>query len=344
LQPNHSGTSEESRPVNRQGRRTFTAALGALGSLSLLKTVSALGEPLPAARPVVWSLGRSTQVDRVAFMALAHRDSLWLAVGERGVVARSSDYGARWQVTRTDLGRTLTCLSLHATFCIAAGHSGVVYQADAQGTRWERLTSPSLDRVNPSRDPWLTCFIDPAGRTFLAGAFGRMAVSEDRGQTWRALEPLGPDFDRHIYGLAFDEPQRRFLLCGESGTLAESHDGQSYRATSAAGYQGSLFGLLVNKEIGRLAVGMRGRVFRQSRSNRPWQALDLPTTVAWQSATSLSDGRIVLLGDQGMVAISEDLGYRFRLEKAATAGLSGAVQAPTGEVWLSGRSGIRPWL
>lgn len=277
-------------------------------------------------------------------MALGQRDSLWLAVGERGVVARSSDYGSRWQVTRTDLGRTLTCLSLHAAFCIAAGHSGVVYLADAQGTRWERLTSPSLDRVNPTRDAWLTCLIDPAGRIFLAGAFGRMAVSEDRGQTWQALEPLGPDFDRHIYGLAFEEPRRQFLLCGESGTIAESTDGRSYRPTSAAGYQGSLFGLLANREVGRLAVGMRGRVFRQKRPDSPWQALDLPTAVAWQSVTRLSDGRIILLGDQGMVAISEDQGHRFRLEKAATAGLSGAVQAPTGEVWLSGRWGIRPWL
>jgi hypothetical protein len=55
----------------------------------------------------------------------------------------------------------------------------------------------------------------------------------------------------------------------------------------------------------------------------------------------LSDGRIILLGDQGHVAVSNDDGRSFTVKKIWTGSLTDLVETLDGNLWVSGVFGIR---
>jgi photosystem II stability/assembly factor-like uncharacterized protein len=86
---------------------------------------------------------------------------------------------------------------------------------------------------------------------------------------------------------------------------------------------------------------MRGQIFRQSQRGGAWSALPVPTTVAWMSGRVLTDGRVVLLGDQGHVAVSNDDGRSFAVKKIWTGSLTDLIETPRGDLYVSGVFGIR---
>jgi hypothetical protein len=55
----------------------------------------------------------------------------------------------------------------------------------------------------------------------------------------------------------------------------------------------------------------------------------------------LKDGRVLLLGEQGRVAISDDDGRRFTVKRLATSTIAAACQLENGDVWLAGIDGLQ---
>jgi photosystem II stability/assembly factor-like uncharacterized protein len=88
--------------------------------------------------------------------------------------------------------------------------------------------------------------------------------------------------------------------------------------------------------------GMRGHVFRTVDGGDHWRAVDTGTTIGFNSGRVLADGRVVLVGNSGLMAISSDDGASFQVRKLAKAsGLAQAAADGTGALVLVGDAGIQ---
>lgn len=329
------------------GRRAF---LGRASGLSY----AAFGLTSPiAVGAAVFKESRPIGIQKAAFFDIAALGSLILAVGERGVLARSTDAGQTWATQRLSIGRSLTSLSLTKTLCIAVGHGGLVARSLDQGASWQVLQSPDLESLNREQDAWLSVHVDSRNRIFLTGAFGKFLVSEDQGETFKRFEVFEEGFDWHLYQLLEDRFHKAWILLGESGHIGETPSSTDILSlvkqpdaplafpASRMDYEGSFFGGLVTPMGSRIVYGMRGRIFRQSSPLAVWQEVSVNEPYSWMASLVLKDGKVLLLGEQGRVAVSEDDGRRFTVQRLATSTIAAACQLENGDVWLAGLDGLQ---
>jgi photosystem II stability/assembly factor-like uncharacterized protein len=329
-------------PLSLKQRRTFLKRL-AESSQALFVLSSGLPIVARAAdeRALAGANTRAIAVDRASFFGLAQSGGVALACGERGLIARLESDSNQWKTQRLATQRSLTAIAMHTEgLAVVVGHSGVIFVSQDFGQQWQAVSDSLLKTVNPNREALLTVGIDANRRILVGGAFGVMASSSDLGKTWSPLQPLGDGFEWHVYHLSLDDTQRAWMLLGESGTVAESPNGAFWRELRTP-YQGSFFGGLSTQMGARIIFGMRGRIYRQSRAGADWQLLEVPTTMAWMAGRVLKDGRIVLVGDQGMTAVSNDDGRRFSVQKTWDASLSDLIELPSGVLWISGKLGLK---
>ena len=328
-------------PLTLKQRRTFLKRLAessqALFVLSGLP-VAAMASGQPSA---VGVSKRSIAVEKASFFGLAQAGGIALACGERGLIARIEASANRWQTQRVSTQRSFTAVAMHTEgLAVAVGHSGVIFVSQDFGQQWQAVPDATIKNINPNQEAWLTVGIDANRRILVGGAFGIVASSLDLGKTWSTVQPLGDGFDWHVYHLSLDDSQRAWMLLGESGTVAESSNGIVWRELRTP-YQGSFFGGLTTQMGARIIFGMRGRIYRQSRTGADWELLEVPTTMAWMAGRVLKDGRIVLVGDQGMTAVSNDEGRSFSVQKTWDASLSDLIELPDGALWISGKLGLK---
>ncbi len=285
--------------------------------------------------------GYPLRPDRVRFLGLAGAASAGLlAVGERGVVARRRPEDSAWALQRLPTRESLTAAGLRDDgLAFAVGHGGVAFRSDDSGQSWQSL-APQLDSLNANRDPWLGVSLGRRGGVWLMGGFGLLVYSDDAGQSWQRISPMEPEFDRHLYGMT-EVLEGGYLLLGESGSLAESFDGREWKAARSP-YDGSWFGGLQTAAGTLLAFGMRGQVFRRAAGQSGWvAALGAQASHAWVASAQLSDGSVVLVGGQGVVAVSRDDGRNFTLQTVWEGSLSGIAQDARDQIWLSGTQGLK---
>lgn len=294
---------------------------------------------MPAARAGV-SASPPIRADRASFLSLARTGSAIVGAGERGLIARSVDEGLSWPVMRLPTARTLTTVLGHPDgLSVAAGHGGVMFRSVDAGARWRAIDESVINRINPEREPILCGLIRPNGAVWLGGAFGTVLHSADRGATWERVAPLGADLDRHVYGL-FDTPDGRSgWLVGESGTLARRAADGSWASIDSP-YEGSFFGGLMTAAGVPLVFGMRGAIYRGNETGSAWLQCPCPQPVAWMSGRVLRDRRIVLVGDQGWIAVSDDDGRSIRLQRVADTSLADLIEHPGGAITLAGVQGL----
>ena len=259
-----------------------------------------------------------------------------IAVGERGTMLRSEDSGGHWKALPSGVTRTLTAVAFASPAVgVAVGHGGTLLRSGDGGQSWQKLAPEGLDDQSLLG---VTCLGPDLFAAY--GAFGLLLTSEDGGQNWRRREVVGPDFDRHLYGLVAFTP-RRWLLAGESGTLIATEDGGATWRTLSSPYEGSFFGAVKTRDGGVILYGMRGHVYRGSASLDGWTAIDTGTEAAYNAGRLLADGRIVLAGNNGVVAISGDDGRSFqKFDLGRAVNLAGAAD-DQGALLFASDQGLR---
>jgi photosystem II stability/assembly factor-like uncharacterized protein len=94
---------------------------------------------------------------------------------------------------------------------------------------------------------------------------------------------------------------------------------------------------------------MRGNVYRSLDLGTTWQKVETGTTVAFMAGHQLADGRVMLVGNSGLIAQSADGGQRFALHTAQPGkGFAAILEKPDGGIIFAGESGVTPldpaWL
>ena len=254
-----------------------------------------------------------------------------VAAGERGFVM-FSDNGQHWQAASTTGTATLTALAKRGPQLWAVGHDTTILKSTDSGASWQRLhyapeaESPLLD----------IAFVDDQ-LGFAVGAYGTFLETRDAGAHWRARKISTQDL--HYNAIAVLD-SNTLLIAGEAGTLLRSTDaGQNWQAL-ASPYAGSWFGIVALDAKTALLYGLRGKLFRTDDAGEHWTELPTGATAALMGGRVLADGRVVVVGNDGVILISTDRARTFKVYHQPGNPALATMLAGQQRWWLFGERGV----
>jgi len=116
-----------------------------------------------------------------------------------------------------------------------------------------------------------------------------------------------PHFNRIV------QDGRTMYLAGEMGLIAKSNDfGVTWEPYQNI-YQGSFFDMERTQSGNLIVAGLRGNIFRSLRNGTPWSHVQTKTTALLSDIVLTDDDRVLVVGNNGVLLISDDDGLTFRL-------------------------------
>lgn len=306
--------------------------------------------------------------DRIILLDADRAGERIVAVGERGMAALSDDNGQSWRFVVMPTTRTLTAVAFadDGSTGVAVGHGGTAMRTDDAGETWQAtpIEEAGIDSL-------LGATSLGGNHLIVYGAFGMYFDSTDAGRTWTRHTVMTDDFERHISQVI--QVDDKLFMVAESGILARSDDmGQTWTKLESP-YEGSFFGATRAADGSVLAFGMRGNVFRSSNlataelvipeTEEPdtedpdydeyaiieppgaqgvnWRQIPLDTTASLMGGAVLDDGRVLLVGNVGLLAVSEDNGQTLHLRWEPENGGMSRVMEVDGRLLTVGIRGIQ---
>ncbi len=216
------------------------------------------------------------------------------AIGAYGYFLRSSDGGLTWQEEALEIveEETEPAEDLAAEDDTAAADDDEAWDTEGWGDdAWlddGRMTDMHLNRV----------VLDAAGRIFIMAEAGIILRSDDRGGSWRYLEP---PYDGSFFGgLAPDAES--LLVFGLRGTMFRTWDGGLTWRDIELPVDSSLFGGGPVGERHIVVVGTSG-VLLVSREGESFRLVQRPDRKALMSAMGTDDGAVIVIGEPGVERI-----------------------------------------
>ncbi|KIO35472.1 WD40/YVTN/BNR-like repeat-containing protein [Shewanella sp. cp20] len=287
---------------------------------------------------------------------IAKQGETMIAVGDRGHLFRFTD---SWQQVISPSRALLTkatLLTLELGW--AVGHDATILHTQDGGKSWVvQMRSPEIEK------PFLDVLFFDANHGIAIGAYGLFYRTQDGGKQWqqefhtellyeedqayldelkaedeslylKERSTLLPHFNR-VVRLADD----RLLMVGELGLAAESQDnGLSWQRIEFP-YEGSLFNILVAKQ-GIYVLGLRGHLFKSTGDLEQWQAIELPSKSTLNGGIVLSDDKVRLVGNGGVVIdVTADDGVTMVTQRQGE-NLVAIGQDKSGTLWIAGTKGL----
>ncbi len=306
--------------------------LGVALAILALTGGAALAEP-PAPPPEM----AVTRVDRLRITALAAAGKRLVAAGERGRILYSDDEAKSWQNAASPVSVSLNALAFSDKVGLAVGHNATILRSEDDGKTWLAIDLAAKDQ------PALFAVYLEGTQAIAVGAYGAYFESKDAGKSWARRNIGAEDFDKHLTGIA-GAGKGQFIIAGEAGTLMRSNDGgQSWKAL-ASPYLGSYFGVLGLANGGVIAYGMRGQAYLSDDADQHWQRLDLGGQVgAIQGGRELADGRVLIYGNDGTLAVRAPGAATFKVEQLKNRRTLAAVLPVAGRMLAAGPNGLH-WI
>jgi photosystem II stability/assembly factor-like uncharacterized protein len=261
-----------------------------------------------------------------------------LAVGERGLITRSTDGGMSWQPLEAIVPQTLTAI----TFADerngwAVGHGAVILRTTDGGQRWSLIyTGPDTE------SPLLDVLALNSSHIIAIGSFGSFFESHDAGATWEQRWIL--EEDMHLNRISTTQSGTLFIA-GEFGVLLRSKDQGANWDTLSTGEDGSLYGVLPLSDGSLLAYGLRGRVYLSSDDGDNWESIETPGTGLLMTGIELAAANTVILTGQGRTWwVSQDRGRTYQASSEITPAVAELLLTPSGRLLTFGEDGARPAL
>jgi len=270
-------------------------------------------------------------------------DTFLIAVGDRGHILKSID-GKTWQQSSVPIQSALTgVFFIDAKLGWAVGHDASIIHSKDGGNTW------AIQQFLPGKEkPLLDVMFKDKSNGIAVGAYGMFYRTTNGGNTWEEHfheKFLHIDDVEYLNELRMDDEEayyderssilphfnrivrdgRTLYLAGEMGLIAKSNDfGATWEQYSPI-YLGSFFDMERTQKANLIVAGLRGNVFRSLRNGTPWQHIETNTTALINDIVLTDDDRILLLGNNGALLISDNDGidFKFRPEPDGKALIAG---------------------
>lgn len=279
----------------------------------------------------------SFNVLRAQFNDLVAVNDRFVAVGERGTIVVSEDYGETWSVTHNDdkVPVTLTNVTaLNETTLLAVGHDSVILRSEDAGLSWELIM-----RDSETGEPFMGAWSADGENVFVYGSFGKFLHSSDAGKSFSAQEL--DIYGEHLSAMDGDTADVRILV-GEMGLVLRSLDGGFSWHKLEPFYQGSLFGVAHLNGTRWIAYGMRGHVFFSENNGDSWSQVDIGSELPLYGHAVAMDGKhMVVVGTAGIQLALNDKGELMEVSYMSELGtLTSALILPGGSMLVAGQRGL----
>lgn len=256
-----------------------------------------------------------------------------VAVGERGHILLSDDYGKTWNQVDVPTRATLTAVYFASSRRgWAVGHDNVILTTVDAGDSWQHQYAEG-----GIENRFLDVRFFDEERGFAIGAYGVFMETENGGDRWTAREIHWEELHLNRMSIA---PDGRLFIAVEAGELLLSvDDGESWEEMDSP-YEGSLFGVLPLGARTLLTYGLRGNVFRSSDSGDSWSTVATPAPLLITHGIRHSGGPVILAAQNEQFFLSHDGGRSFSLWRVPVRGAAALVEAPDGAVIAVGLNGV----
>jgi len=296
-----------------------------------------------------------------------------VAVGQRGFILYSDDWGDSWQQANVPVRSTLlTSYFINPQKGWAAGHDGVVLHSSDGGETWTRQLD-GYDLVDIGIKYYQTLLADdPENETYLAlmdemmfaaeqgadrpffciwfeneqfgvvlGAYSMSMRTNDGGATWEPTLENHADYRfMHLFDYLIT-PDKRYVV-GEMGLVWIQDEPRTRMRPSNLPYDGSIYTIVSNSAGELIVAGLRGNAFHSADQGESWTAIELPTSASVVSSIRLGDDRIVLATQAGELLLSNDDGQHFnKLTTEPLFPIADIVEGRPGELVVVGVGGVR---
>ena len=257
-----------------------------------------------------------------------------VAVGERGVILRSTDQGQTWQGAALPPSSTLTGVSFASGTAHgwAVGHDALILGTSDAGRTWQRQW-----QGRNLEDSFLDVLALDAQHVIAIGAYGLFVTTADGGRTWERRKILEEDY--HLNQLSRG-PGGTLYIAGEHGTLLRSTDqGATWRRIDSP-YDGSFYGILPLDARTIVAYGLRGRIYRSVDDGANWTLVANDQRVLIATALRLRSGAIVFTGQSRGWFVSRDAALTITpWTSPPTPAVAQLIELPGGSLLTLGEAG-----
>lgn len=234
------------------------------------------------------------------------------AVGHDGVILHSRDAGQTWakqfdgfianQAIVSAAQKAKDNAEAALTAAERSNNRVAVEEAEmALENATFALSDASYDLNSGSTKPFLDVWFYDARRGFAVGAYGMFFETLDGGQTWSDASVRLPNPDRLHLNAITAVGGRSLMVVGEMGLIMRSDDlGESWSVLDSP-YDGSLFGLMANRDQ-QLLFGLRGHVYRSVDGGISWNEMNTGSEQTLL-AGAVGNRNAVLVGNAGSVVM-----------------------------------------
>lgn len=249
-----------------------------------------------------------------------------VAVGARGHILYSDDQGQSWVQAPVPVRQLLTAVDfVDDRHGWAVGHDSLILHTRDGGETWAvQYRDPEIDAPEDEgfgflEKPLMDVWFRDRQTGFAVGAYGLLLRTDDGGESWEDVSFDVDNEDGFHYNAIAEIKGSGLFLVGEMGTMYRSADfGDTWETLEEMPYDGSWFGVAgTGQPGGVLAWGLRGNMFRSTDFGDTWEQVRLRTKSGAPVSSTLSggqlndDGRLIVVGVGGVVAISSDQGRSF---------------------------------
>lgn len=306
-------------PRLSKGRQHILACLVALGLAGCSAPADLAGMASTA--------GRTTQrFDQ--FQAAADNGRMLVVVGGNGIVVASADRGAHW--ARQEIGGDAALVGIAA--CPDGSFAALdffhrLWLADASAGGWQ--ARELKDPINP-----LAIACDSANRLWVAGSGATIAMSADRGATWKPTV-LGDDL--LLTSIQFVDGQHAYIT-GEFGAVFRSTDGgATWTARTRIGADFYPYAACFTDAERGWVSGLAGVVMHTADGGQTWQKQANPLGAPIYGL-AVDQGQAIGVGVNGLLFRLKDGQWTFSGARP-TSYLRAVLPLPDGRVLLAGGSG-----
>ena len=301
--------------------------------LGLLSLATLAASPAGAATAQLPDTDNATwRAQHGLLLGLAHAANTVVAVGNAGQVLISADEGQTWTLHKTPTDELLTAVVFPTpTEGWAVGQDEVVLHTTDGGKTWNQ------QHIKDAADQVLFTIISLGpGHLFASGSYN-LTLETLNGKDWTEGKVPNTDDDYHL-NCAINRGDD-ILITGEAGHAFIRYAGAW--TPMKLPYDGSQFACAVGPDGSFYSFGLRGTAFRALPGARNWTKLDSGTQRSFFGATNLANGKIVIVGSNGLMEMLDPASGKFtKMPSVTGATLSAVLEVGHGKLIVAGDDGV----